>query len=94
MSILFWTMTILSMPTMDSAIRCSLVCGWGHLSLAATSSSAPLMRAAPDSIVAIRVSCPGASTKDTARRNSVAAPHPGHFLCVEYAFAPSQSGHL
>ena len=46
--------------------------------MAATSRMAPSMRAAPESMVAIRVSCPGASTKDTARRNSVSAPHLAH----------------
>lgn len=40
-------------------------CGCGQLSLAAISSSAPSMTAAPLSMVAIRMSWPGQSTKDT-----------------------------
>ena len=56
--------------------------------MAATSSRAPSMRAAPDSMVAMSVSCPGASTKDTALRNSVSAPQFAHFLLVPYAAAP------
>ena len=56
MSILFWTMMMFSIPMIESAIRCSLVWGWGHFSFAATRRRAPSMSAAPDSIVAIRVS--------------------------------------
>ena len=87
-------MMILSMPMMDRAIRCSLVWGWGHFSLAATRRRAPSISAAPESIVAMRVSCPGASTKETALRNSVSAPQFLHFLVVPYAAGPWHSGHL
>ena len=45
-----------------SATRCS--CVWGFIpSFAATTSIAASMIAAPESIVAISISCPGASTK-------------------------------
>ena len=39
------------------AMRCSFVCGWGQGSLAEMTSTAPSMIAAPQSIVAMRVSC-------------------------------------
>jgi hypothetical protein len=70
MSILFWTITILSTPMIPRAIRCSLVCGCGTSSFAAITRSAPSMIAAPLSIVAMSVSWPGESTKDTIRCNS------------------------
>ncbi len=44
-----------------SATRCSCVCGLTP-SLAATTRIAASMIAAPESIVAISISCPGAST--------------------------------
>ena len=50
---------------MSRATKCSLVCGLGHGSLAAITRIAPSIIAAPDSIVAIRTSWPGASTYDT-----------------------------
>jgi len=46
-------------------------------------SMAPSITAAPESIVAMSASCPGASTKLTARRNSHSVPHFGHFGSVE-----------
>ena len=58
----------------STAARCSLVCGCGQDSLAAISSSAPSMTAAPLSIVAIRMSWPGQSTKDTCRTRFMGAP--------------------
>ena len=77
-SILFWTTIILSTPMIERAIRCSLVCGCGHGSFAATRRSAPFMMAAPDSIVAMRVSWPGASTNDTDLSRSHSPLHAGH----------------
>ena len=78
MSILFCTMTIFSTPLIVRAIRCSFVCGWGHFSFAAMSSNAPFIMAAPESIVAISVSCPGASTNETVLSNFASEPHTGH----------------
>ncbi len=43
-------------------------------SVAEMTRTAPSMMAAPDSMVAISVSCPGASTNDTVRRTSVSLP--------------------
>lgn len=57
----------------STAARCSLVCGCGHGSLAAISSMAPSMTAAPLSIVAMRMSWPGQSTKLTCRTSSISA---------------------
>ena len=48
---------------MSMAAKCSLVWGWGHGSLPATSNRQASMTAAPLSIVAIKMSCPGQSTK-------------------------------
>jgi len=61
------------------AAKCSEVCGCGHDSLAAISSSAASMTAAPFSIVAIRMSWPGQSTNDTCRFSS------------NFPFSPSNS---
>mmetsp|Transcript_6702 Transcript_6702/g.20871 ORF Transcript_6702/g.20871 Transcript_6702/m.20871 type:complete len:204 (-) Transcript_6702:383-994(-) len=49
----------------STAAKCSLVCGCGHVSFPATKSNAPSITAAPFNIVAIRISCPGQSTKET-----------------------------
>ena len=88
-------MTImLSMPIISRALRCSLVCGCGQVSVADMSSSAPSMMFAPQSIVAIRLSCPGASTSDIFLRSCVSAAHFGHFGCAPYASLPSHFGHL
>ncbi len=62
----------------STAAKCSLVCGCGHVSLAAMSSSAPSMTAAPLSMVAMRMSWPGQSTNDTWRTRSMALPHSSH----------------
>lgn len=59
----------------STAARCSEVCGWGQDSLAAMSSSAPSITAAPLSMVAMRMSCPGQSTKDTCRLRVTGDPH-------------------
>ncbi len=75
--ILFCATTMLSMPMMSSAIRCSSVCACGTGSLAEMTSTAPSMIAAPESIVAINVSWPGASTKETVRSGSLSPPS-GH----------------
>jgi len=52
-------------PMISRAMRCSFVCGCGHSSFAVIKRSAPSMIAAPESMVAINVSCPGASMKET-----------------------------
>ena len=83
MSILFWTMMTLSTPMIERAIRCSFVWGCGTSSFAAITRRAPSMIAAPLSIVAIRVSWPGESTKLTARRSSVFVPSYLHTSFVE-----------
>lgn len=66
-SILFWRMMMSLRRMISTAAKCSEVCGWGQDSLAAISSSAPSMTAAPLSMVAIRMSWPGQSTKETCR---------------------------
>src|SRR3989338_11590125 len=55
-------MTIFFIPAICNAIICSLVCGCGHSSFTATSSNAPSIIVLPDNMVAIKLSCPGAST--------------------------------
>ena len=50
---------------MSTAIKCSRVYGWGYGMLPATRRRAASMTAAPASIVAISVSWPGQSTKET-----------------------------
>ena len=55
-SILFWRMMMCWRRIISTAARCSLVCGCGHVSLAAISSSAPSITAAPFSMVAMRIS--------------------------------------
>jgi hypothetical protein len=67
-------MTMFSRPMMSSAIRCSWVCAWGTGSVAPITSTAPSISDAPESIVAISVSCPGASTNETVRTESVSSP--------------------
>ena len=67
MSILFCTIMRFRSPTVSMAARCSRVWGWGHFSSAAMTSMAPSMTAAPLSMVAMRISWPGASTKLTER---------------------------
>lgn len=52
------------------AARCSDVCGCGHGSFAAMSRSAASMTAAPLSMVAMRMSCPGQSTNETCLQES------------------------
>mmetsp|Transcript_12141 Transcript_12141/g.31116 ORF Transcript_12141/g.31116 Transcript_12141/m.31116 type:complete len:354 (+) Transcript_12141:170-1231(+) len=70
-SILFCRMMMCFSRMISTAARCSLVCGCGHDSLAAISSSAPSITAAPFSMVAIRMSWPGQSTNDTWRSSSI-----------------------
>mmetsp|Transcript_16568 Transcript_16568/g.46774 ORF Transcript_16568/g.46774 Transcript_16568/m.46774 type:complete len:225 (-) Transcript_16568:353-1027(-) len=70
-SILFCRMMMCCRRMISTAARCSLVWGCGHVSLAAMSSSAPSITAAPLSIVAIRMSCPGQSTNDTCLSSSI-----------------------
>lgn len=56
----------------STAARCSDVWGWGHGSFPAMSSNAASMTAAPFSMVAIRMSWPGQSTKDRCLRGAPA----------------------
>jgi hypothetical protein len=58
-STLFCRMRMCCRRMISTAARCSEVWGWGHDSLAAMSSRAPSMTAAPLSMVAIRMSWPG-----------------------------------
>mmetsp|Transcript_51515 Transcript_51515/g.117774 ORF Transcript_51515/g.117774 Transcript_51515/m.117774 type:complete len:215 (+) Transcript_51515:525-1169(+) len=64
-STLFWRMMMCFRRMISTAARCSDVCGCGHDSFPAISNSAASITAAPLSIVAMRMSCPGQSTKDT-----------------------------
>mmetsp|Transcript_21382 Transcript_21382/g.72420 ORF Transcript_21382/g.72420 Transcript_21382/m.72420 type:complete len:228 (-) Transcript_21382:269-952(-) len=73
-STLFWRMMMCSNRIISTAARCSDVCGCGHGSLPATRSSAASITAAPLSIVAIRMSWPGQSTKETWRTSDHARP--------------------
>mmetsp|Transcript_7758 Transcript_7758/g.23697 ORF Transcript_7758/g.23697 Transcript_7758/m.23697 type:complete len:223 (+) Transcript_7758:954-1622(+) len=73
-STLFWRMRMFSSRMISTAARCSEVCGCGHGSFPATRSRAASITAAPFSIVAIRMSCPGQSTNETCRTSSHAAP--------------------
>mmetsp|Transcript_75854 Transcript_75854/g.153679 ORF Transcript_75854/g.153679 Transcript_75854/m.153679 type:complete len:214 (-) Transcript_75854:653-1294(-) len=66
-SILFCRMMMLLSCMISTAAKCSDVCGCGQLSLPAMSSIAASMTAAPFNMVAIRMSWPGQSTKDTWR---------------------------
>jgi len=63
---LFCTIIIFFIFFALSATRCSCVCGFIP-SFAATTNIAASMIAAPESIVAISISCPGASTNVTYR---------------------------
>ncbi len=59
---MFWQIIIFLIFFALSATRCS--CVWGFIpSFAAITRIAASMIAAPESIVAISISCPGASTK-------------------------------
>mmetsp|Transcript_49595 Transcript_49595/g.72492 ORF Transcript_49595/g.72492 Transcript_49595/m.72492 type:complete len:238 (-) Transcript_49595:449-1162(-) len=73
-STLFWRMMMFCRRMISTAARCSEVCGCGQGSLPATSSSAASITAAPFSMVAMRMSCPGQSTKDTCRTSSQVLP--------------------
>mmetsp|Transcript_31272 Transcript_31272/g.81985 ORF Transcript_31272/g.81985 Transcript_31272/m.81985 type:complete len:248 (-) Transcript_31272:343-1086(-) len=66
-SILFCRMSTCLSFMISIAARCSDVWGCGHDSFAAMRSSAASITAAPLSIVAIKMSCPGQSTKETCR---------------------------
>ncbi len=82
------------MPKVSSASRCSFVCGFGTFSFAATTNIAPSIKAEPDNIFAIKLSCPGLSTKLTTLDNSLSFPQLGHFGVVEYPKGASQFLHL
>eukprot|EP00123_Amoebidium_parasiticum_P012219 comp21201_c0_seq1/m.28805 comp21201_c0_seq1/g.28805 ORF comp21201_c0_seq1/g.28805 comp21201_c0_seq1/m.28805 type:complete len:353 (+) comp21201_c0_seq1:732-1790(+) len=64
-SILFCRMMMCLSFMISIAARCSDVCGCGHDSFPAMSSSAASITAAPFNMVAMRMSCPGQSTNDT-----------------------------
>ena len=86
-STLFCRMIICCSRMISTAARCSDVWGCGHGSLAAINSSAPSMTAAPLSIVAMRISCPGQSTNDTCLNSSIlASSKPGTSHCGESSF--------
>mmetsp|Transcript_37695 Transcript_37695/g.117967 ORF Transcript_37695/g.117967 Transcript_37695/m.117967 type:complete len:209 (-) Transcript_37695:710-1336(-) len=73
-STLFCRMIMCCRRMISTAARCSEVCGCGQGSLPAMSSSAASMTAAPLSMVAMRMSWPGQSTKDTWRCSSQVFP--------------------
>mmetsp|Transcript_13770 Transcript_13770/g.20281 ORF Transcript_13770/g.20281 Transcript_13770/m.20281 type:complete len:225 (-) Transcript_13770:578-1252(-) len=73
-STLFCKMMTWLRRMISTAARCSLVCGCGHGSFPAMSSRAASMTAAPLSMVAMRMSCPGQSTKDTWRTRRQVRP--------------------
>mmetsp|Transcript_6289 Transcript_6289/g.16081 ORF Transcript_6289/g.16081 Transcript_6289/m.16081 type:complete len:261 (+) Transcript_6289:418-1200(+) len=69
-SILFCRMMMFWSFMISTAARCSAVWGCGQVSLPAMRSRAASITAAPLSIVAMRMSCPGQSTNDTWRSSS------------------------
>ncbi len=73
----------------STAARCSLVCGCGHVSLAAISSSAPSITAAPFSMVAMRMSCPARARAACSRKaHAGACLHEAHAgACLHEAHA-------
>mmetsp|Transcript_35527 Transcript_35527/g.74353 ORF Transcript_35527/g.74353 Transcript_35527/m.74353 type:complete len:269 (+) Transcript_35527:475-1281(+) len=89
-STLFWTMMRLETFSASIAARCSAVWGWGQCSLAATMSSAASITLEPLSMVFMRISWPGQSTKETCRKSShspllhvaSAAPGPARTTCL------------
>ena len=76
-SILFCNIIICFNFMISMAARCSEVCGWGQVSLAAIKRRAASMTAAPFNMVAIRISCPGQSTKETCLWTRYLPVHPG-----------------
>mmetsp|Transcript_68951 Transcript_68951/g.156280 ORF Transcript_68951/g.156280 Transcript_68951/m.156280 type:complete len:262 (-) Transcript_68951:353-1138(-) len=64
-STLFWRMMMCFSRMISTAARCSEVCGCGQASLPAMRRRAASMTAAPFNMVAMRISCPGQSTKET-----------------------------
>jgi hypothetical protein len=56
-------------------------------------SIAPSINAEPESIVAMSVSCPGASTKDIERNGVPFPPQTGQSGLVEKASVPSHFSH-
>ena len=82
-------MIIFFIPHISNAIKCSLVCGCGHFSSAATNNKAASTIALPESMVAIKVSCPGASTKETDLVFFAFPPH-SHFSEAPYFLHLSQ----
>mmetsp|Transcript_47062 Transcript_47062/g.102485 ORF Transcript_47062/g.102485 Transcript_47062/m.102485 type:complete len:214 (+) Transcript_47062:489-1130(+) len=66
-STLFWRMMMCFKRMISTAAKCSEVWGCGQVSLPAITSKAASITAAPFNMVAMRISCPGQSTKDTWR---------------------------
>mmetsp|Transcript_10290 Transcript_10290/g.21265 ORF Transcript_10290/g.21265 Transcript_10290/m.21265 type:complete len:262 (-) Transcript_10290:277-1062(-) len=66
-STLFCRMMMCFRRMISTAARCSEVCGCGQGSFPAMRSNAASITAAPFNMVAMRMSCPGQSTKDTCR---------------------------
>mmetsp|Transcript_58434 Transcript_58434/g.118835 ORF Transcript_58434/g.118835 Transcript_58434/m.118835 type:complete len:215 (+) Transcript_58434:477-1121(+) len=64
-STLFCRMMMCFSRMISTAAKCSEVCGCGHASFPAMRRSAASITAAPFSIVAMRISWPGQSTKET-----------------------------
>mmetsp|Transcript_66229 Transcript_66229/g.185188 ORF Transcript_66229/g.185188 Transcript_66229/m.185188 type:complete len:263 (-) Transcript_66229:386-1174(-) len=64
-STLFCNMIMCFKRMISTAAKCSDVCGCGHDSFPAISKSAASITAAPFNMVAMRMSWPGQSTKDT-----------------------------
>lgn len=84
-SILFCRTMRFVMPVISRAVRCSTVCGCGQCSFAEMRSSAPSMMFAPESIVAMRLSWPGASTRLIFRTGCVWLLQCGQAGLTEYA---------
>mmetsp|Transcript_49063 Transcript_49063/g.98716 ORF Transcript_49063/g.98716 Transcript_49063/m.98716 type:complete len:221 (-) Transcript_49063:12-674(-) len=94
-STLFCRMMMFPRRMISTAAKCSEVCGWGQGSLPATRSIAASITAAPLSMVAIRMSCPGQSTKDTCRCSRQVFPSSTNMSGLEEGlerYAPGPSG--
>jgi len=88
-SILFWMIVIYFIFIISIADKCSQVWGWGHYSLAATSNKHASIIAAPFNIVAIRISCPGQSTKLMCLFNIIGEPHSSQIASSSFFADPN-----
>lgn len=99
-SILFCRMIMFYNFMIYSATKCYAVCGCGQSTLAATSSIAASMTAAPVNIVLMKLSWPGQSQNETCLINYSVYLHPSlsHLglssLSLEYDLKQSGDGHL